>query len=873
MAKSDIADKSVIKALGLCGFGMAANPASIDVKDGRAVRIRPLHYDENYTREELKMWSLEKDGHTFDPGFKSLIPPLAMGYKMRTYSKNRVPYPLIREDWDPKGERNTQNRGKSKYRRISWDEATQIVAEEVARMHETYGPYAVYCQGEGHGEAKNYNGSHGTPIQMLNLVGGCTVQSRQPDSWEGWVWGAKHIWGMEPLGENKYCNGIFRDITQNGDAVLFWGCDPETTPWGWGGQLPSRMCYWFNEIGVKSIFICPDVNYAGAVHADKWIPVLPNTDAALQLAIAHVWFTEGTYEKDYIKTHAVGFDWFESYVMGYIDGVEKTPAWAAKKCGVPSYRIKALARYWAKHNVSIGHCNGGGMVRSPFSHEPARLEVSLLGMQGVGMPGRHQFKFIEWQLFGFDSVSPVPRGEIYTTLESAFNGDQQRLGPSFVMKTKLPELIENQAKGESTHWYSHGPCAMPAPDQFIPFEFPMSGGNGIHMIWSDAPCWSTCWNGGFKFEEALRNETIETVVVQHPWMENDTVFADIILPCATTLECSDISNDNMNGQVNLLFLEEQAVNPQGEAKSDFHCVCEVAKKLEKFGGKYAGLYDKLTRGMTQEEAIKNGFDNSGVPQDFSYEDLKEKKFWASKVRDGWETEPAGLYNFWKDPENYPLETPSGKLEYYSTRLAENFPDDEERRPYAQWVEKSEEHDERKGGKRAEKYPFLLVSNHPRWRVHAQCDDIPWLREIETCKVVGPDGYAYEPVWINPKDAAEYGIEDGEIVKLYNERGTVLGGARLTERVMPGAIYQDHGARIDAIVAGKGGIDRGGANNLICPSATSSKNVPGEVTNGFLVALGKVDIDEIKAQHPDAFARDYSSECGLVASAYIIEEGE
>lgn len=144
------------------------------------------------------------------------------------------------------------------------------------------------------------------------------------------------MWGMEPLGQNTNQNGVFRDITENGDAVLFWGCDPETTPWGWGGLQASRMCFWFNEIGVKSIHIAPDANYANVVHADKWIPVLPNTDAAIQLAIGYVWVTEGTYEREYLDTHAVGFDWFESYVLGNVDGIAKTPKWAEEKCGVPS---------------------------------------------------------------------------------------------------------------------------------------------------------------------------------------------------------------------------------------------------------------------------------------------------------------------------------------------------------------------------------------------------------------------------------------------------------------------------------------------------------------------------------------------------------
>ena len=79
------------------------------------------------------------------------------------------------------------------------------------------------------------------------------------------------------------------------------------------------------------------------------------------------------------------------------------------------------------------------------------------------------------------------------------------------------------------------------------------------------------------------------------------------------------------------------------------------------------------------------------------------------------------------------------------------------------------------------------SNHPRWSVHSQHDDITWLREIETCKVTGPDGYQYQPVWLHPSDAEQRGIKHGDIVSIFNERGTVLGGAYVTERIMPGVV--------------------------------------------------------------------------------------
>ena len=82
--------------------------------------------------------------------------------------------------------------------------------------------------------------------------------------------------------------------------------------------------------------------------------------------------------------------------------------------------------------------------------------------------------------------------------------------------------------------------------------------------------------------------------------------------------------------------------------------------------------------------------------------------------------------------------------------------------------------------------------------------------MPTCKVNGWDGYLYEPLWMQPLDAAARGIEDGDIVKIYNERGVVLGGAYVSERVMPGAVSMDHGARYDPIVPGW--FDRGGVIN-------------------------------------------------------------
>jgi trimethylamine-N-oxide reductase (cytochrome c) len=843
-------EKSFIKSFGLCAHGAGGSPGVVDTKNGRVTRIRPLHYDASYTAEELKLWSMEARGKVFQPSLKTLLPPYALVYKKRLYSPNRIPYPLKRIDWDPNGERNPQNRGKSKFVRISWDEALDIVKSEIERIHKEYGPYAIFLQADGHGETKVVHGTHGCNTRLFDLLGGYTAQARNPDSWEGWYWGAKHAWGMNQwMGLMWPQTNCYKDAAENTDMILFWGCDPETTPMGFSQQMPSRMCYWFTELGIKCVYICPDLNYGAALHADKWIPVLPNTDAAMQLSIAYTWITEGTYDKDYLATHTFGFDRFEEYVLGKEDGMPKTPEWASPRCGVPAVTIKALAREWASRRTSIAHVCGGSFIRAAYATEPARLEVMLLAMQGLGKPGVHQ---ITMNNYG------MPRSLVMPSVMTAFRGGQPDKGTpkQIIPKTLLPEAILNPP----ISWHGTTQAFEPTENQFVKYTYPVAGCPEIHMIWTDSPCWIACWNGGNRMIEAFRSPKIEFIMAQHPWLENDCLLADIILPSNTKLEEEDIGVDTMGEQCKSIFHEGKCVAPLGESKSDYEIVCLIAEKM--------GLLDKFTGGKSVEEWIRHGFETSGVPDYISLEELKEKGYYVAPVDPEWQRYPAGLTEFYEDPENHPLETPSGKIEFYAQNLAKHFPGDDERPPVPHWIEKGESHDERISGERAAKYPLLLVSNHPRWRVHVQLDDVPWFREIPACKVRGLDGYMYEPVWINPVDAAARGIKSGDIVNIFNERGGVLGGAIITERIMPGAVYQDHGARYDPIVAGR--LDRGGSNNTICPTMVTSRNAAGEVTSGFLVQVAPVDIGELMEKYPEAFKRHYTPETGLLFHAWVEE---
>ena len=935
-AKVDIkADKITLKASSLMG-PRAGLPSSVESdKDGKITRIRPFYYDKDHDWESKRPWKIEAHGTTFEPPHNSLPAGYYLSYKKRVYSNNRVRYPLKRVDWDPNGERNTQNRGKSRYVRISWDEATTIIAEELKRLRDKYGMDCVLAEADMHGEGKHIAPSHGCMNRLLSLMGGYTVQMRNMDSWEGYSWGSKNVWGGEPVGEMQPSANLWPDIARNSELLLFWAGDPETTAVGFDGYMASRLSQWIHTLGIRFIHIDPALNFSGCYLADKWIPIMPNTDAALYLAIIYVWLKEDLYDKEYVETHAVGYEEFFDYVLGKEDGEPKTPAWASEKCGVPEWTIKALARDWANKITSVTIGNGGPGIRGPFSTEPARLQSICLAMQGLGKPGRHQAKWIEWSLHtdfypmpyqgeaameiphrceivrpagsrndmnaailaGLDSVGAVDEEQ-----KAAADPDSGSDAANFFAKGKeegryrlnkaassieelrelckitdiapqqfIPKCLVHDAILNKDHieWYGLYSFCGPASEQWEKHRFPQPGCSRLHAIWTDSPCMVTCWNDGFSFVKAVRDPEIEFIVAQQPWLENDCLLADIVLPVQTKFEMDDISDDSGGAVMCSVFRERPSCPPVGESLNDFDCVAEVARKVS------PEIYAAYTGNDTPvEKVIELFWQGCGVAHLDVDDEFHKKDIFVlpcdPNIQD-FKLHPPGLRTFADDPENHPLSTPTGKLEFTSTGIKENFPDDPERPPYPKWVEMSELHDERLSSARAEKYPLLCMSNHGRWRFHANLDDITWHREIETMKIRGKDGYQYEPAWMSPKTAKARGIEHGDIIKVYNERGTGLCAAYITERVVDGVVYVDHGSRFDPIDAEN--LDRGGAINLITPHAITSKNVTGMVVSGFLVEAEKVTDEEMeswKAKYPDSFGRKVDEACGVCLEGWMID---
>jgi anaerobic selenocysteine-containing dehydrogenase len=222
----------------------------------------------------------------------------------------------------------------------------------------------------------------------------------------------------------------------------------------------------------------------------------------------------------------------------------------------------------------------------------------------------------------------------------------------------IPEpLLHDVIESGTYDIYGSSDQMEPVDDQFKHYVYPLPGKNEIHMLWSDTPCFTTCWNDSNAFHRAMRNPKIEFVLIQHPRMENDSLFADIILPSNTKYEEDDIGADHWPVQYNCIYLEDRAIEPRGDTMSDYEMVVAIAEKL--------GLKDEYTQGKSVQEWIRAGFDDSGMEEAglCTWEQIQEKKYYVVPTDPGWEKIPHGMIEFYEDPEKFPMSTPSGKLEF------------------------------------------------------------------------------------------------------------------------------------------------------------------------------------------------------------------
>jgi len=822
-------------------------PISVYVNDGKVTRIRPLVVDE----KDYSPWTIQAGNKAYTAPKKMSLSPYVHGERQRLYSDERIKYPMKRVDFDPNGERNTQNRGKSGYERISWDEALTIISGEITRIQGKYGQSAVTGMTSSHHNWGNVGYKMGPFSRFFNMIGYTQVLDN-PDSWEGWHWGATHTYGFYwRLGMPEPYDTL-TDALQNAEMIVYWSNDPDSTRGTYTGQESSIWRYWLKKKGVEMVFIDPFFNYTNAAMGGKWITPIMGTDTAMAMAIAYVWITEDTYDKEYLETHSVGFEPFKKHILGEDGSEPKTPEWAAEESTVPARVIRALARQWAsKRTILSGGSRGGegGACRTAFGTEWARLMVLLQAMQGLGKPGVSIWGTTMGAPSNTDIWFPG-----YADLDGRMaTSKAANTRPDNPVKQKLYRLtLPDAVLDPPVSWRGEGFCGNSLEQQYTQFTYPMEGYSEVKMFYRYGGSFIGTMVDTNKWVRMYTSDKLEFVVNQDCWYQSETKFADIILPACTQLERDDVGEWGAAGGYTVhassgcsnrvLVRQKKCIEPLWDSKSDYEIFSLLADRL--------GKKEEYTEGKSEIDWAKAFYAISDVPKYMSWEEFDEKGYFIFPIREDYKPTPS-LRWFYEGREcdtpdlNNPkrltdkakeLGTVSGKIEFVSVSLTENFPDDEERPPMPHYIRSWEGHQ----SKLAEKYPLQLLSPHPRFSFHTHYDKhTAWLNEIPGHRII-KDGYAYWPVRLNPVDAEVRGIQNGEIVRLHNDRGQVLGVAKITGRVKPGVIHSyGSSSKYDPLEPGKSNsLDKGGCVCLLTPSRMVSKNAPGMASNSCLIEISK-----------------------------------
>ena len=838
--------------------GSNGGPVFVYVKDKKIIRITPIEFDD----EDAKPWSIEARGRKFTPPRRTTLSPYSFASRSMIYSKHRLLYPMKRADFDPKRDRNCQNRGISGYKRITWDEALDIVAGEIKRVKREHGPGAILSQGGSHHLWGFLGYFLSARLRFFNSIG-CTPAAGNPDSWEGWYWGAMHHWGNSMRLGAPECYGTVEDLLKECEMVVFWSSDPEATSGVYGAFEGTIRRQWLKELGIKLVHIDPFYNHTAALFGGKWLAPRPATGNALALAIAYVWITEGLYAKEYVADRTTGFDQWRDYIIGNEDGVPKTPEWQEKESAIPAKDVRALAREWGtkKTYLAAGGIVGfGSACRCATGAEWARSMVCLMAMQGLGKPGVN--------MGGMQQGTPVDSRFYFPGYsEGGMSGDINRTAMGINLYQRMPQLatvntvrqvvpklkIPEAILGETVEGYPTDSSTIEG--QFFRYGYPAPGNSPIKMYYKYGGSHIGTMNDSNRYVRAFRSDNLEFLVNQSIWFEGETKFADIILPACTNFERWDIGEfancagfiQHSFNQCNhrVIHMQHKCIEPLGESKSDFQIFHELSKRL--------GLSAIFSEGVTELDWCRRLFDGTDMPKVTSWKKFLKKGYYVVPAPKEELRDPVSYRYFaegrLKDtPELSPLppdyteeygkglQTQSGKIEFVCSSLKRFDPNDPERPIMTQYNPSWEGHH---SGDLYEKYPLQLISPHARFSFHTMGDGKDSiLNDIKDHRVL-IDGHYYWIARINSKDARNRGIENNDLIKVYNDRGAVVCAAQVTERVPPGTVHSyESSSQYDPVGEPGFSVDRGGCINQLTPSRMMIKKSHSTAANSCLVQITK-----------------------------------
>jgi len=694
-------------------------------------------------------------------------------YRQLLYHPDRLQFPL----------RRTGQRGEGKFERVSWDEALETVASQIKRVRDTYGGGANVLISSAGDLGWLHNGGL---IERVFVRSGGYTGVLGTVSCEGSLFAS-----MASFGASQHKTSNSRDSLLKSRLILLWGWNP-------AASRSHGDILWYlgkvKELGIRVIAVDPRYTETAALLADKWIPIRPGTDTAMMVGMAYVMIREQLEDRDFLNKHTLGFGAFEDYVLGREDGIPKTPEWASQITGVSVDDIVSLAREYAGTKPAA-LMNGYAPARTAFGEQADRAGVALAAMTGnIGVAGGSS---------GIGAMVGVQRVSGPGFICARMKGGDNPLDLTAPMRkgSVFYQKLGGSVKGFSSasKWYGGGPSAsylnrVRLADALLkgrsggyPYDYKLLYMVNINYL--------NQYANTNKIAQALRS--LEFVVTQEQFMTPTAKFADIVLPTNTYMERNDVNAGNLSPVYGYM---NQAVDTLGDTKSHYDIACGLASKM--------GFTDFAEK--SEEEWLRETVQDCGEIAD--YDAFKKEGIWRVDATPliAWEEQI-------RDPVRNPFPTPSGKIEIYSQDLADM--NDPLIPPIPKYIQTWESLSD----PLSKRYPLQLITTHTKLRVHSQFNNVPWMRELEP-----------QAVLINSIDALARGINDGDSVMVFNDRGRTVVTAGVTERIMPGVVDIPEGAWYDP---DEDGIDTGGCPNVL----TRDEPSPGGAFAGntVLVEVRKV----------------------------------
>ena len=704
------------------------------------------------------------------PSDKRPTPLLTEGVLDRTYDKTRIVGPMVRKsylEWEMNGRQGSNKpelRGRDEWVQVSWDTALGLTAKAILDTIEKHGNEGCFSSSYGGWSHAGIFRPNVLQGRFFNLLGGSSITTGDYSAGAGQIIMPTVIGDMEVYSAQT----AWEQLRDHTELVVFIGCDPDKN-----NRIEYTVCDhemyagWdaIKQAGCRFVSINPQLTTTDEKMGSEWVRIIPNTDTALFLAMGYHLISQNKHNQAFIDRYTVGFDRYRAYLEGNdADGSPaKTPEWAAAITGIPADKIRSLAELMASKRTQL--CGSWAIQRAHHGEMPYWAIVNFACILGnIGLPG--QGVGFSWHYGG--GGMPQSGGTAPTGLSQGRN-PVRKICPA----SRINDMLLNPGKE-----FSYNGSRYTYPQVKLIYN----AGNNLFSHQQDLN----------ELARALR--TVDTYICQEPWWNGSARWADIVLAATTTLERNDISSAGTYS-IDKVYAMKQVVPPQHDALDDF----EIFRRLAAL----CGVEYAFTEGKTAMDYVKTAYEASSAAKHTAFE-----QFWAEGIARI--PVPAAAHqwvrhgDFREDPLKHPLHTTSGKVEMYSSTIEKmHLPD---MPPMPKWQPPAEYLGNARKGQ------VHVVSPHPYWRLHSQMNNSETLRKRYTVQT-------REPLTLSPEDAKAHGIQDGDLVELYNERGAVVVGARVSDKIMPGVVSLYEGAwpQLDS---------KGRCNNGLINFLTSSRQASG-----------------------------------------------